>query len=254
MAREFMSALASLNELRASREPGLEHFELPSLPTLEMVLARLPHLPPRGILIGLGSDGLPLMLDLTDPAPGPLLVLGDAGSGKTDLLRSVARALSYIHYPDEVQFCALTSRTDEWVGYEQFEHCRGIMEGDAEVARSRLADLVGQVRDDPARPAMLLLIDDPTSLHPEMLNLLHWLLQSGPAMRIWPLVALNAELAMEIPDWVARFRARIFGHIDHPDLAEEFAQAPGAALHNLLAGAQFTLRSEGHWLRFWVPL
>ena len=210
----------------------------------------------QALLLGLGSEGLPVMLDLADPTPGPLLILADAGAGKTHLLRFIAGQISYNHHPDEVQFCTLTSYPEQWPAYDQLEHCRGILDCSQASAANRFAAVIGQVRAMPVRAALLLLIDDPCVLHPQALDLLHWLLQSGPSTRIWPVVALNAGQALDVSEWVSRFRTRIFGRIADPAPAEEFTPAPDAGLENLQpspAGEQFSMRSNGHWLRFWVP-
>ena len=45
----------------------------------------------QGMLqLGVAENGLPVMLDLYNPAPGPLLVAGDGGSGKTAFIQSLA--------------------------------------------------------------------------------------------------------------------------------------------------------------------
>jgi hypothetical protein len=246
---EFVSALAVLREPETCRED----FDLPGLAAIDSTLASLPPLPPRGVLFGVASEGLPVMLDVWNPLPGPVLVMGDIGTGKTDFLRFVAAAAARTHSPDELQFCALTPRPDEWEGFERLRHCFGIVGSGNGAARHALGELVTYLHDDPAPNPVLLLVDDPTCLDAAALDLFHWLLLNGPAARLWPLVTLNAELAMELPSWLAVFRTRIFGRIADPNLAGELTPAADAALHNLSAGVQFCLRSEGHWLRFRVP-
>jgi hypothetical protein len=270
IARDFMSTLAMLREIQTDRND----FDLPALPSLDSALTLLPPLPPQGVLFGVASDGLPVMLDVWNPSPGPVLVLGDTGTGKTDFLRFVAAAITRTHRPDQLQFCALTPRPGEWEGFERLGHCLGIVDTANGAARHALGELAASIQENPASSPVLLLVDDPTSLDSAALEIFHWLLLNGPAARlpctpfgpgahrgetadrrmVWPLVTLNAELAIELPSWVALFRTRIFGRIAQPELADELSPAPDAALHNLLSGAQFCLRSEGHWLRFWVPL
>ena len=249
-----MGALAVLTELKTSRDDL-------DLSGVDACLASLPSLPPQGVLFGVASEGLPVMLDVLNPSPGPVLVLGDIGTGKTDLLRFVAAASARTHRPDQLQFCALARRPEEWAGFERLGNCFGIVSSENGAARRALGELVAFIQDDPDANPMLLLVDDPTGLDPAALDLFHWLLVHGPAASLWPLVTLNAELALELPSWLALFRTRIFGRIAQPELAAELATstslsagpASDAALHNLLAGAQFCLRSEGHWLRFRVP-
>ncbi len=65
------------------------------------------------LLLGLAEDGLPVLLDLYDPAPGPLLVAGDGGSGKTAFLQSLARATG-LQDPGDIQFGVVTPFPEEW--------------------------------------------------------------------------------------------------------------------------------------------
>ena len=249
IASDFTSTLAVLRDLHTVHED----FDLPGRAAIDSTLASLPPLPRRGVLFGVATEGLPVMLDVWNPLPGPVLVMGDIGTGKTDFLRFVAAAAARMHRPDELQFCALTPRPHEWEGFERLRHCFGIVGSGNGAARHALGELVTYLHEDPAPNPVLLLVDDPTCLDTAALDLFHWLLLNGPAARLWPLVTLNAELAMELPSWLALFRTRIFGRIAQRDLADEFTPAPDAGLHNLSAGVQFCLRAEGHWLRFRVP-
>jgi len=257
ITREYISAFAVLREPETSGD----ELDVPGLPAIDSCLASLRPLPPQGVLFGVSSEGLPVMLDLWNPSPGPVLVLGDAATGKTDLLRFIAGAAARTHRPDQLQFCALTPHPDEWDGFERLDHCFGIVGSGNGAARHALDELLACVQEDPAANPVLLLVDDPTGLDAAALDLFHSLLLNGPAARlpcterrmVWPIVTLNAGLALELPSWLALFRTRIFGRIAHSELADEFTPAPDAALHNLLAGGQYCLRSEGHWLRFWVP-
>jgi hypothetical protein len=254
LAREFTSALALLKELRAQGEPDLPELDLPPLPSLDTALASLPPVPAHALLLGVANDGMPLMLDLRDPAPGPVLVVGDSGSGKTDFLRFAAAALMRTHRPDEAQFYTLTPAPAEWSGFEEQVHCLRIvdlMEGGAHGALERLADSMQEKRSG---SAVLLLVDDLTMVDPEALGVLAWALAEGPRAGLWPLVTVNTEAALVWSEWLELFHTRIFAQMASPEAARALAPAPDGGLDNLLAGAQFSLRSGGHWLRFWAPL
>ena len=62
----------------------------PALPPLNEVLAEFGPMPPEALFLGVASDGLPVLLNLHDPIPGPSLITGDAGTGKTGLLQTIA--------------------------------------------------------------------------------------------------------------------------------------------------------------------
>ena len=63
-----------------------------AFPTLRTVLADLSPLPREALFLGVASDGLPVLLNLYDSVPGPILITGDSNSGKTKLLQTIARA------------------------------------------------------------------------------------------------------------------------------------------------------------------
>src|SRR5436190_17462018 len=96
------------------------------LPSLKSLLAEAHALPEEALYLGLGEDGLPVLLNPFDPTPGPLLVTGEAESGKTTLLKMIARAVDILHSPSAVQYCIITNHAEEWERFERSENCVGI--------------------------------------------------------------------------------------------------------------------------------
>ena len=66
------------------------------------------------------------LLNLHDPVPGPILIAGDAGTGKTTLLQTIASAAGKMHQPEELQFGVLTSHPEEWSGLEDIPNNVGV--------------------------------------------------------------------------------------------------------------------------------
>ena len=79
------------------------------------------------------------------------------------------------------------------------------------------------------------------------------LLMHGPHALIWPVVTVNASLALELSYWLSFFRTRLYGQILHQPTARSLTSLPGAPLGNLAAPNQFCLREKAHWLKFWRP-
>ena len=261
--RQSSSALQALTELKAevSTPPSKPATDAP---TLSRVLAGIGSLPLEALFLGLASDGLPVLLNLYDAHPGPMLVAGDAGAGKTAFLQLIVHSVAQTHAPENVQFGVITNYPDEWETIEATPHCVGIFavghNGTQEFIHSLTSWAHSNNRSSPAdkntHRCMLLLVDDlesVASLDIEAVQDFRWLLLRGPARRVWPIVTLNAPRYGQVISWLQNFRSRIFGRIASPRVAEALGGDKASALDQLEARSQFSLREKGNWLRFWLP-
>lgn len=255
--RRFSSDLQALAELKmeTSTPPSEPTIALTS--TLSDVLSGLGSLPPEALFLGIASDGLPVLLNLHDPHPGPMLVAGDAGSGKTTFLQTVAHSIAQTHDPNNTQFGVITNYPDEWESVKTFPHHAGTFA----VGHSNAHDFIQSVTswahsNRNTHQYMLLLVDDlesVASLEPQTVRDFRWLLLRGPARRVWPIVTLNASRYGRVILWLQSFRTRVFGHIDNRRVAEALGGEKASVLSQLEAGSLFALREKENWLRFWLP-
>lgn len=226
------------------------------LPSLTEVLADFSPLPREALFLGIADDALPVLLNLHDPVPGPLLVSADAGAGKTAFLRLVAKAISELHDPGEVQWGVITAYPKEWQGFEPSAHCAGIFPGNDKNAADFIMSVGEWAHANKSRQSVVLLLDDLTRIDDsdtEVKDTLRWLLLRGPARRVWPIVSVNPTRSEEVLPWLEFFRTRIFGAIRNPRLAEIVTRSAGGELESLVAGSQFAMLEGSHWLRFWIP-
>jgi hypothetical protein len=205
----------------------------------------------------MAEDGLPVLLNMHDPSVGPILVVGDAGSGKTAFLKTIVRALAMTHESAEVQFGVLTSQAHEWESERMSPQRVAIFsmhESGAEELLLSLAAWAHQNRN--SKQSVLLLIDDLEAVAAfdfDALQNLRWLLQRGPSRRVWPILTLNAERYGKVISWIPSFRTRVFGRIRNPQMAVALGGDSSSRLDQLQAGSQFSLRENVGWLRFWSP-
>jgi hypothetical protein len=257
LTAEFLQSTHGLRQVEMGNRDEIPASTIPAYPTLENVLAKFLPLPADGLFLGVASDGLPVLLDLSNPRPGALLLLGDKQTGKTDFLQGVARAASMAHPARVLRFVVVTPHLQEWEGWNDIPHSLGLWAPDNPGLKDVLNDLSTRVQQQNSSATMLLLVDDLQCLEDadqDVRENLRWLLTNGAAGRVWTIATLNADLASSLPLWVHDFGTRIYGRVGDPDLADRLATMPGANLRTLLSGAQFCIREKSHWLRFWLPL
>ncbi len=254
--RRFTLALDSLSELNLQATPAPSH-PTQSASALSDVLAKLGPLPREGLFLGIASDGLPVLLNLYDPHPGPMLILGETRSGKTAFLQSIAQSVVQTHKENEVQFGVITKQTEEWKELMGSPHQVGVFDVTQQSAQDFLLSLASWAHSNKnSQQSTLLLIDDLEAiarLDFDALQNFRWLLLRGPARRVWPLITMSAERYGQVLSWIEIFRTRVFGRIEDARLAEALGGDKVSALDQLEAGKQFSLRENGNWLRFNLP-
>jgi hypothetical protein len=254
--RQFSLTLEASNELNQDTAAPLSQ-PIPAAPTLSRILLEIGSLPREALLLGVALDGLPVLLNLHDPIPGPLLVVGDAGAGKTIFLQTLARGIQQTHHAESVHFSVITNHPEEWESMDTTPHHVGVFPVTHNNTPDFIRSLVGWAHsNNKSGPSILLLIDDleaVAKLEPEPIQNLRWLLLRGPARRVWPVITMNAERYGQVLTWIPIFRTRIFGKIANEHIADALGGDKTSALNQLEAGIQFSLRENGKWLKFWLP-
>ncbi len=207
-------------------------------------------IPPAAAFLGLALDGLPVLLNLRDPSPGSLLIVGDLGSGKRRLLQVVARAADFLEPAGDVRFAVLTDHLREWEALAQSHNCEGVLPFRHPLTTYYIRSLMDAASPTPASYLLLLvdglegLVADP-DLKDDMLSLL----RDDPTRSIWPIVAVTTPRTPELASWLQPFRTVLCGRSnERPSMLTNSSSLPV-----LNAGTQFALLSGNDWLPFWVP-
>jgi hypothetical protein len=247
--------------------PTKEKFqELPvaayELPTLEALLEGAGELTPYSIVLGICEDGLPFLLDLTNPAPGALLLAADKLSGKTRLLKSILASATYLNSPDEAAFYLVAQFPEQYTDLEQTDHCQGLHAANDKTALGELIEELAQMVEErkhsgPYGPAIILAIDD---LHTLLQNIdeqtftrLYWLIRHGPRSRLWTFAAFSTERAEQIDErFLAAFRTRLIGKIDDRKLAAAVSGDARLNTRRLEKGFEFCVPYGDDWTHFWI--
>jgi hypothetical protein len=255
--RRFSMALQALPELRTKTAMALSNPAVGPVSTLSDILAGMGALPPEALFLGIALDGLPVLLNLRDPHPGPMLITGETGSGKTAFLQTIAHSAAQTHDTTDLQFGVLTNCPGEWESVKALPHHVGTFAVGQDRAQEFIHSLTAWAHSNrDTRHYTLLLVDDLESLagmEPQAVRDFRWLLLRGPARRIWPIVTLNASRYGQVILWLQSFRTRIFGYIANERVAAALGGDNASVFAQLEARTQFALREKENWLRFWLP-
>lgn len=242
-------------------------FELPSLPyqapTVYSLLDSIQPLPAYSAVFGTCDDGVPFLMDLRDPSPGAILIIGDPGSGKSRLLRTILTSTSLVNTPDKVSYCLITSNDRNFYAVTEKDHCLAAAspyDREASELIVELSALTEQRRNGRHNgPAVILAIDDLAVVTGERLDYdgfvhLKWLLEEGPKSHIWPIVSLNVHQLKTVDKrLLSAFGSLFFSSMQSPRLLDEFTGGYSPSGCSLYPGYQFEFMYAGDWIRFMLP-
>lgn len=255
---EIMAELAP--EIEAARPASQDHVQAaPRLgrPPLSQVLADYLPLPREALFLGVAADQLPVLLNLLDPVPGPILIVGDQGCGKTSFLQVIAKSVDIIHSPRDVQYGVITEHPEEWDGSGETPNCVDVFPAHQNAAQDFLNSLAGWAHSNRGdKQTVLLLIDDLAAISKmdfDARQNLRWLLLRGTTRRVWPIVTVNPKQLMEVNPWLDFFHTRLFGKMENSVEAEQLAGSSNMQFNSLGAGSDFLMREGADWLKFWIP-
>jgi hypothetical protein len=249
----MLQALSELApEIRAAR--GMPSIRRPSI---RSAMQEFLPLPGTSLFLGVANDGLPVLLNLDDSLPGPLLIAGDGGSGKSTLLRVIAGSTDLVHKPEAIQYGVITGQPEEWEGAQASSNLVGIFSSHGKDGQDFIGSLSEWAHSNHGqKQTVLLLIDDLSalmSMDSQARQDLRWLLLRGPARRVWPVVTINPRRVPDVHPWTSFFHTRLFGRIGNPADISDLAGGAKPRLEGLSAGSEFMLREGSDWLKFWIP-
>jgi hypothetical protein len=223
-------------------------------PSLEQMLDEIGPLPKTSLFLGQAEDRLPVLLDLSDPRPGPILISGHTGAGKTRLLRTIARFLVYRHTPQMTQYGVITSCSQEWSDLAEAPHCVGIFPAQEKSAAEfvRALALWTRIRRMYRQPVLLLIdgLDEFEELNSAVGQDLETVLVDGPANQIWPIATIDPSRPGSSGNWLKHFRTRVFGYTASASLPGD---PPDADLEALSRGTEFSLQARSGRIKFSIP-
>lgn len=225
-------------------------------PSLTQALAVMSPMPASALFIGMADDGLPVLFNLRDSSPGPVLVAADAGAGKTRLLQTMARAIEQVHQAVDVRYAVVTEHPGEWRHFEHSRHCERVLAFHQAFTTGYLhCAALGQPSDIRSATSLILLIDGFEELisDGDLRDSAHALLRSPAPRGVFPFVTLNTS-STAFPDrWLDAFTTRLFGYIRDQPTAAALGGSHDHLAVDLQPPSQFCVREGDSWLPFWLP-
>ncbi len=250
--RRYYQALDALVELKAELTQYIPEYEAPTDPHLEMVLENIGPLPKDSLFLGQADDDLPVLLNLFDSAPGPLLIQADSGAGKTAYLKSIASAIEICHSPQDVQYGVITDKPNEWSDRISTAHNIGMFPVLERITFDFILSLNTWAHSNRGDQSVILLWDNLSTvnqLEMEMVDNFRWLLLRGPAKKVWPIVTVNTSAPSGVLGWKDYFRTCINGRTQ--DVSRRLVAQP--AVGAMRDGYDFWMKTGGETVNIWMP-
>jgi len=230
-------------------------------PTLEEILDELDPLPAYSLLLGLCEDGLPLILDLTDPYCGSFLIAGDNDHTNFNILYSLLTSGYKINTPAEVNLHLISPRADELFELHKqpsFKICFDPARPECEIVVEEMVNLVHQRQGTlDIQPIHILAIDRLDllfqTLSPEAQRWFCWLQENGPEAGLWIFASIESRRIKNTHYGVIDgFPSRILGNIQSPRLVRHLSGLSRNRLGDLIPDEQFLVRSESESHKIWL--
>lgn len=256
-----MSAIPSIFDPEKF-ELGMEVFNrltkkrVPAGPTLHSVLEEIDPVPGQSVVIGACSDGLPVMMDLTNPRTGSILIIADPCSGKTDLLLSILNSACTTNPARNLRISFISSRPSQLSSLARLPHSYLMATVEATIDKfTAIAE--ERIESHAGGPAVLLAIDDLPAvmeqIHPVLADKLQWLITNGPAVQVRVIATAESDKLEALGEGVVdSFGAWLVGRMDNPQDGTNLALIPPETSRSLKPGSQFCVFFENDWIPFWV--
>lgn len=245
-------------EMDASECPPVDAMDLTQF------LQRFNRLPKYTLPIGINEDCNPVLFDLKDPRPGPILVIGDEPEANTRFLRLMVSAIDAREDAPDTKFMVISSQPEqwaEWIGALRVpDCCLGLLssqDGEADEWVIRLAERVEQrLNGRHMNGPIVFMIDNfnfITHTDTDVRLNFEWLCSNGPEAQIWPVFTLPTLQALEMGRWIRYFRTRVMGKMAN-QAAARLSIYGGLQTDDFDPERQFAIRVQDRWLKFWLPV
>jgi S-DNA-T family DNA segregation ATPase FtsK/SpoIIIE len=270
LSEELAMALGAPN-CRVYRDHGQIEVEVPRekgqavslLPLCRRLVREGPRggatVPPCTAILGVDSQGVPLLLRLPSADVAHVLIAGTTGSGKTALARTMVVSLALHNRPSDLQLVLIDPKRRGFQALEGLPHLLVPVLGEVGAAVDTLERLVREMerRDQQGRdsPRVAVVVDELADLlmqggRPAEAALTR-LTQRGREAGIHIVGCTQKPTAAVIGSLVkSNFPIRLVGSVSSPEDAKVAAGLAGTGAERLLGRGDFVLVAKGQTTRF----
>lgn len=210
-------------------------------------------------ILGLDSEGVPLLLRLSSPDVAHCLIAGTTGSGKTELARTILASLVRHQKPRDVQLALFDPKLHGFAPFQNVPHLLFPIVADPDHTIVKMRYLVSEMERRSQllieRPRIVIAIDELTDWMQvcgnELEELLLRLVQRGRSAGISLIACTQKPTARAVGSLVkANFPVRIVGRVASTDDARVAAGIGGTGAEKLAGRGDFLLIACGQIIRF----
>ena len=214
-------------------------------------------------ILGLDSEGVPLLLRLSSPDVAHCLIAGTTGSGKTELARTIIASLTMHQKPRDLQLALFDPKLHGLAPFASAPHLLFPIVADPDHTLVKMRYLVSEMerRDQllVERPHIVVVVDELTdSLQvcgTELELLLTRLVQRGRSAGIAVIACTQKPTARAVGGLMkANFPVRLVGRVTSTDDARVAAGIGGTGAEKLAGRGDFLLIAGGQIIRFQAAL
>lgn len=222
------------------------------------LLRGLPDIPPHTACLGLADDGRPLLLRLPSPDVTHLLVAGATGSGKTELMRTIAISLALTNRQRHLQFALIDTKARGFGPLDGLPHLMTSPAFDATSATELLEWLNDEMdrRDTQGvtLPRIVVMVDEVVDLlmvgGKPIENALIRLAQRGREAGLHLIVGAQKPSAGVLGPVKANLPVRLVGRVASADDARVATGIASSGAEKLSGGGDFIAVAGGQVTRF----
>jgi S-DNA-T family DNA segregation ATPase FtsK/SpoIIIE len=275
LSEELALALGA-SDVRVGREGDSLTVEMPRSDAepvrLSALLQGLPDIPPLTACLGVTEDGRPLLLRLPSPEVGHVLVAGDAGSGKTELMRALILSLALANRQSKLQLALIDPKRKGFAPLAGLPHVIDDVASDSDSVKALLQKLLAEMerreRDKVSSPHIVVAVDelldllmaddsDGGSLAREVEAALTRIAEGGREAGLHLVVGVQKPSAAGMGSLLkANFPTRLVGRLAGADDARMAAGQSDTGAEHLAGRGDFLAVAGGQVVRFqaaWVP-